>query len=293
MNFVAGQTIANLVVVKVGATGKVSLANGSSGSVQLLGDVAGYYLSGSPTQAGAFVSLAPSRVLDTRSGVGAPGPVAAGAAASVQVTGRGGVPASGVSAVVLNVTVTAPAGPGYVTVFPEGTSRPTASNVNFVAGQTIANLVVVKVGATGKVSLANGSSGSVQLLGDVAGYYLSGSPTQAGAFMSLAPSRVLDTRSGVGAPGPVAAGAAASVQVTGRGGVPASGVSAVVLNVTVTAPAGPGYVTVFPEGTARPTASNVNFVAGQTIANLVVVKVGATGKVSLANGSSGSVQPAR
>ena len=185
----------------------MSLANGSTGTVQLIGDVAGYYLSGAPTQAGAFVSLAPSRVLDTRTMSGRRVRWRRGLRRRVQVTGRGGVPASGVSAVVLNVTVTAPARSGFVTVFPEGTAQPTASNVNFVAGQTIANLVVVKVGASGKVSLANGSSGTVQLIGDVAGYYLSGAPTQAGAFVSLAPSRVLDTRTGVGAPGPVAAGA--------------------------------------------------------------------------------------
>ena len=181
-------------------------------------------------------------MLDTRSGVGAPA-AAVGAFASValQVTGRGGVPASGVSAVVLNVTVTAATSSGFVTVSGDGTTRPGVSNLNFVKAQTVPNLVIAPVGANGKVALYNGSAGTVQLIADVSGYYLAGAPTVAGAFGSLAPSRLLDTRTGVGAPkAAVAAGGTVHLQVTGRGGVPASGVSAVVLNVTVTAPASRG-----------------------------------------------------
>jgi len=89
----------------------------------------------------------------------------------LQVLGRGGVPASGVSAVVLNVTVTAPSRAGFITAYPNGTARPTASNLNFVAGQTVPNLVVVPVGVDGKVALTNGSAGTVQLVADVLGYF--------------------------------------------------------------------------------------------------------------------------
>ena len=177
LNFVAGQTVPNLVIAPVGANGKVALYNGSGGTVQLIADVSGYYLSGAPSVAGAFGSLPPTRLLDTRSGVGAPA-AAVGAFASValQVAGAGGVPASGVSAVVLNVTVTEPANAGYVTVYADGTTRPTASNLNFVPGQAVPNLVIAPVGANGKVSLYNGSGGTVHLIADVAGYYLSGAP---------------------------------------------------------------------------------------------------------------------
>ena len=89
----------------------------------------------------------------------------------VKVTGLGGVPAAGVSAVVLNVTVTSPRAKGYVTAYAGGTARPDASNVNFVAGRTVPNLVVVPVGADGTVSLDNVSAGSTQLLADVFGYF--------------------------------------------------------------------------------------------------------------------------
>src|SRR5262245_10289318 len=87
----------------------------------------------------------PVRVMDTRTGVGeaAARPVGAGQTIQGQVAGPGGVPDMGAGAVVLNVTVTQPKAGGYVTVYPDGTPRPATSNLNFLAGQTIPNLVVV------------------------------------------------------------------------------------------------------------------------------------------------------
>jgi hypothetical protein len=208
----------------------------------------------------------------------------------LQVTGSGGVPASGVGAAVLNVTVIQPSGGGYLTVYPAGSSRPTVSNLNFAAGQTIANLAAVKTGTGGAVTLYNGGSGTVHLTADIAGYYLSGPPTVAGAYGPLTPVRILDTRSGVGTPAAtVPAGGSVTLQVTGSGGVPASGVGAAVLNVTVTQAAAGGYITVYPAGSSRPTVSNLNFAAGQTIPNLTAVKTGTGGAVTLYNGSSGTV----
>src|SRR3954471_12081050 len=129
------------------------------------------------TAPGSLTSLPAARLLDTRSGLGAPAAkVAPFSTVSLQVTGRGGVPASGVSAVVLNVTATQPAKSGFVTAYASGSARPVASNLNFVAGQTVPNLVVVPVGADGKVALHNGSAGAVHLLADVAGYHLGTAP---------------------------------------------------------------------------------------------------------------------
>ena len=90
---------------------------------------------------------------------------------------------------------TAPA--GHITVYPDGTSLPTASNLNFTAGETVPNLVITPVGADGKVDLYNGSSGTVQLIADVSGYFL-GSGADAGSLQPLAPVRFLDTRNGTG-----------------------------------------------------------------------------------------------
>ena len=243
-----------------------------------------------PTAAGAFVSLSPARLLDTREGTGASKKKVAGQSSiNLQVTGRGGVPSSGVAAVVLNVTVTEPGGAGFITAYPTGQSRPLASNLNFTGGQTIPNLVTVKVGSNGRVSLYNGSTGSVHLVADVAGFYLDGTPTQPGTFTSLTPARLLDTRDGTGAAQKKVAGqGTVNLQVTGRRGVPSSGVAAVVLNVTVTEPGGAGFITAYPAGQSRPLASNLNFTAGQTIPNLVTVKLGTGGKVALYNGSIAS-----
>jgi hypothetical protein len=80
------------------------------------------------------------------------------------------VPASGVSAVVLNVTATAPTSTTWVTVWPSGQPRPDASNLNVLAGQSRPNLVVARVGAGGRVSLYN-AFGSTHLIADVVGWF--------------------------------------------------------------------------------------------------------------------------
>ena len=122
---------------------------------------------------GGFTALTPARLLDTRYGNGAPqAAVPALGTVHLQVTGRGGVPASGVSAVALNVTVTAPTGTGFVTVYGEGSALPVASNLNFVPGQTVPNMVIAPVGTGGVVDLYNGSGGTIHLIADVSGYYL-------------------------------------------------------------------------------------------------------------------------
>ena len=288
LNFAPGQTVPNLVITPVGADGQVNIYNGSGASVQVVADVSGWFSAGLPP-AGGLTPLTPARVLDTRVGQGAAGPVTGGATASLQVLGVGGVPSIGVSAVVLNVTATEPQAPGYLTVWPDGSSRPLASNLNFTAGQTVPNLVIAPVGPDGKVDIYNGSGAAVQVIADVSGWFSAGVPA-AGGLAPLTPARVLDTRVGQGAAGPVAGGGTVSLQVLGVGGVPSTGVSAVVLNVTATDPAAVGYLTAWPDGVSRPLASNLNFTAGQTVPNLVVAPVGADGKVDIYNGSGATVQ---
>ena len=294
LNFAANQTIPNLVTVKVGAGGQVTLFNGqfnATKTAHLIADVAGYYLAGEATAPGTYTPLVPARILDTRNAIGiaTTTPVPGQSEIALQVTGTGGVPATGVGAVVLNVTVTQPTWEGYITAYPTGSTRPVVSNLNFAANQTIPNLVTVKVGTGGQVTLFNGqfnATKTAHLIADVAGYYLAGTPTQPGAFVALSPSRILDTRNATGVPGttPRPGQSEVGLQVTGAGGIPVSGVGAVVLNVTVTQPTWEGYITAYPTGSARPVVSNLNFAANQTIPNLVTVKVGAGGQVTLFNG---------
>jgi len=273
--------VPNLVVVPVGTDGKIKIYNGSFGAVDLLVDVAGYYMDGTPTAAGTLGPLTPTRILDTRGG----GALGALGITAVPILGRGGVPTSGVSAVAINVTAVNPAAGGFLTVWPSSRAQPDASNLNFSPGQTVPNLVVVPVGTDGKIKIYNGSFGAVDLLVDVAGYYMDGTPTAAGTLGPLTPTRILDTRGG-GALGGVSARA---LKVTGRAGVPASGVSAVMVNLTAVNPTADGYATAWPSGTTLPTASNLNFVHSRTVANLAVVPVGADGKIMLFNGSPGPV----
>jgi hypothetical protein len=186
--------------------------------------------------------------------------------------------------VVLNVTVTGPTTPSFVTVWPEGASRPLASNLNFVPGQTVPNRVIVKVGTGGKVDLYN-LTGSVDLVADVGGYFTDSTPGGTGTrFVGLTPTRILDTRDGTGGypVGAIGAGSSYAVSIWGAGGVP-SGATAVVANLTVANPTAFSYLTAWPPDAPRPTASDLNFMPGQTVPNLVVVKIGAGGKINFYN----------
>jgi hypothetical protein len=278
LNFTAGQTVPNLVTVQLGE-GKVSLYNGG-GSVHVIADVAGWYGIDYADGGTRYTPVTPARILDTRTGNGAsPGKLGPSGTLGLTVTGRGGVPATGVSAVVLNLTVTEPTFLSYLTAWPAGQSRPLASNLNFRAGQTVPNLVIVKVGAGGMVNLFN-DAGATHVIADVAGWFGAGPREPTGSFGGGLPVRILDTRTGLGPLGP---GGTMAVKVTDRAGIPPSGVIAVVLNVTVTGPTSGGYLTIWPHGEARPLASNLNFEVGQTVPNLVVVKVGAGGTVDVFN----------
>ena len=276
-----GGIVANEVIAKLSPTGTVCLY--SSTPTDLAADVTGYV----PTSSGVE-SLAPVRLLDTRpSGETVDdqfekgGKVTAGGMIELKVVNRGGVPATGVGAVVLNVTMIRPDGNGFVTIYPCGT-RPVASSMNAPnGGGIVANEVIAKLSPTGTVCLY--SSTPTDLAADVTGYV----PTSSGVE-SLAPVRLLDTRpSGETVDdqfekgGKVTAGGMIELKVVNRGGVPATGVGAVVLNVTMIRPDGNGFVTIYPCGT-RPVASSMNAPnGGGIVANEVIAKLSPTGTVCL------------
>jgi len=145
-----------------------------------------------------MLAQTPARVLDTRNGTGGYStPVGPGGTISLQVTGAAGVPASGVTAVVLNVTTVDPTAGGYVSVYPDGQPRPVASNLDFAAGQTIANLVQVAVRADGKADFYN-LAGSVNLVADLYGYYTTGSSLGVRRFSYDAYGRAATATDGAG-----------------------------------------------------------------------------------------------
>ncbi|MEZ5142206.1 MAG: hypothetical protein R2726_06755 [Acidimicrobiales bacterium] len=232
---------------------------------------------------------APTRILDSRPLPEQVGPYntpwGPGTTRAVTVAGVAGVPADA-TAVTLNVTVTGTTAASFLTLWPAGAPRPTASNLNWSAGQTIPNAVTVKVGADRKINVFN-PSGTANVLIDVVGYY-DASGTGAG-FTAEAPARVLDSRPGSEQVGPYATpwGTGTDRDVTvagGSTGIPADA-DAVVANVTVTGTTAESFLTVYPDGATRPTASNLNWRAGVTIPNAVTVKVGANGKIRVFNNS--------
>jgi hypothetical protein len=195
------------------------------------------------------------------------------------VDGRGNVPPDA-TAVALNVTVNEAQGPGFITAYPCGSARPNASNVNFVTGSTIPNAVVVRLGVSGNVCFY--ASATTQLIVDVNAFF-----RDSASSASVPPARLLDSRPGAQTIdhqfegiGQRPADSVTELSVAGRNGIPGDA-TAVILNVTVTDPQGTAFVTVFPCGSPRPNASNINYFTGLTIANLVIAKVGDDGKVCL------------
>ncbi len=212
------------------------------------------------TQPNPYHPLTPYRIVDTRTGSGEPysgqtlGP---GSTLATQVTGvpgpQGQTVPTGATAVVLNVTAVAPSSGTYVTVWPSGQPLPLASNLNVAAGGVVPNLVEVALGEGGRVSLYN-ALGNTDVVVDVEGYVGPAGDTS-GLFNPLAPARITDTRPDSGEPNAgktMGPGSTLSVQVTGEGNVPSTGVSAVVLNVTAVYPSSGSFLTVWSRRCATP-----------------------------------------
>ena len=283
VNFAANETIPNLVTVKVGAGGRVLFAN-AVGTVDVVADLVGYFDDGS-SGGDLFRSVAPARILDSRTTNGGwNARLAAGEAQArpLTVRGQGGVSGTA-TAVVMNVTATGGSAPSFLQVWPSDAPRPNSSNLNFAAGQTIPNLVTVKLGADGKVEVLN-AVGTVDVVADVVGYF---DPSPGGLrFHALpAPRRALDSRSGLGVPAKWSDGMSRAFDVAGPNGF--RGAGAMIMNTTVTNATQGSFVSVYPQG-GRSTSSNINFGPGQTIANLVMTKLPPNGYVELYN-SLGSV----
>ena len=273
LNFVAGQTVPNLVTVQLNTSGKLSVFN-KFGNVHVIFDVVGYYANSDGAPGSRFHPAdAESVVRHACSGT----PIGAGESMPFDVLGKGGVPVAdrGVTVVVMNVTVTEPTWDGYLTVYPgDVADRPTASNLNFVAGQTVPNLVTVKVPASGVIKFYN-HQGSSQVVADVVGYYDGDRSTEAGRFFPIDPTRLVDTR---GSRIPVG-----SADTLALSAPPPVDVSGLVLNVTVTDPTTDGFETVYPFPGPVPVASNLNFVVGQTVPNLVITGIGSGGQFGVFN----------
>ncbi|MEU4742115.1 hypothetical protein AB0G02_16865 [Actinosynnema sp. NPDC023658] len=265
------------VTVTPTATGKGTqtaqltlLEDSLGGNVRRLLTLEGYDARGDK---GTYYPLAPYRVLDTRSGQGAPAvAVGSGQTLRLQLTGQGGVPVEA-STVVLNVTATEPGGTGHISIYPTGVARPTVSSLNYTPGWTGANSVTVKVGADGAVNLYNNGA-PVHLIADVNGYYSKGRTCcqgyLGGHYQPLAsPVRLTDTREwGIGrVPAGYYINAAASWDSTTN-----YKIRAFAVNITATETRSPGFLTAWNgSGQSLPNTSTLNYATNTTATNFAVV----------------------
>jgi hypothetical protein len=275
--FSAGQTISGLTQVRLGAGGTIRL-HLSSGSARVLLDVAGYF---TPSGTGdRFQPVPNARIYGTGSpqGTGAQ-QLVAGSDVDIPVDGRGGLPTIGVQAVVANITVASPTTSGYIRVTPGGFDSRTGVQ-EFVAGTTVSNLATVRIGRGGTIRL-HLSQGAAAVYVDVVGYYSNPVVTTGDRFHPQTATRAYSNLA-------LVAGSDQDLRMTGRGGLPSSGVNSVSMSVQVVAPTSAGYIRVTPGGTNSRTGVQV-FRPGQTISNLVTVKLDAQGQARL-HLSAGSAQ---
>lgn len=310
----------NLAIVQLSTSGAITIFN-ALGSLDVVVDVEGYFAAppDSGPIPGEFHSIPPLRMCDTRGGEGtacagtASNPVGGGTWRDVVLTGlppgvasgTASIPTDGTAAsAVLNLTATGGTQATYLSVAPPNgsdhcPSKPLASNVNPGAGATLPNRVISGLGPRGDVCVFN-DAGRVNIIVDVDGWFGTGAETSAGAlFNSVSPTRVCDTRTGSPtecAGKSLAGNTALTIPIAGVHEVPAMSATpplALVANLTAISGKALTYFTLYPSDiTPRPRASDLNPVAGETIANLSVVGIAQTtpteGDVSLYN-AAGSI----
>ena len=287
LNTQPGQTVPNLVLARVGAGGKIRLYNFNY-PTHMVADVAGWFDTNaltSTSRGSSFFGVPPQRVLDTRNGIGEASAVSGGKFAPLDsrtftIAGIAGVP-NNVESVVLNITAVSPTGTGFVTAYPDNTTRPDASNLNLNPGKDRSNLAVVKVGSNGKIRLFVAEAGT-HLIVDVFGYFKAAVGAE-GRTTTINPTRIFDTRNGIGTTKALMnAGQTRPVQVAGAFGIP-SNATAVYLNVTSVNASAWGWLAIWPTGLPMPTSSNVNFSGGSIVPNMAIVQLGTGGTLQIYN----------
>ena len=279
LNFAAGQTQTDMVDVQLGSG--VELYNGAGGSLNVTVDTVGYYSSGGSE----YNPLSQARILNSTS-------VASKTTKEINVGGNGGVPSSGASSVVLEVTESGSAAAGSAVVYPNGGTRPADADLSFAKGQTVTDQAIGKLG-TGLL-VYNNSSGAVNFTVDVIGYYSS----SGSKFHSLNPTRILDTRSDIGGNGDqgIPSQAAAVTKAWNANGVPRDA-TAVVVDVTALSPQDAGTLTAYADCDGSPFGQSLAFAAGsgQKATDQVVIPLydspqQPSGDIDIYNDSGGTVQ---
>ena len=216
--------------------------------------------------------------------------------AGVQLAaGEKGIP-GGATAAVLNVSVVNPAASGFLTIFPQDAAQPTTANVNYTAGQTTGNRVIVPLSSNGtppgQISIYSKAAADVVV--DVSGYYSAPGGSGAQFTAEPAPVRICDTRAGnpSGLTGTadqcdnrtIGQAGSDTIQVSGLSGLAGvpNNATAVVVNLTAVSPTTGTFLTVFPN-LPRPLVSDLNPAAGDVKGNLTVATLSSSGKISIYN----------
>ncbi|MEJ3749676.1 hypothetical protein WEI85_41255 [Actinomycetes bacterium KLBMP 9797] len=230
------------------------------------------------------------QLLDTRDGTGGiSAPVGGGATVKFTALGRGGVPASGVSAVLVDVTVVLPTMGTFLTLWPAGSTQPALSTANAMPGQILSNTAVVGIGSNGEISLYN-NAGDTHVTVDVQGYFTETSGGAGGGFVAMDHTRLVDTRGSLGGnPGEIPAwgnktftlaSSAPNSPVPGRA-------TSVFLDIIVTDAENGGWLAAYPAGGAVG-RSIMDFIPGTT-AHGAAVKLATNGQVTFANNSGSPI----
>jgi hypothetical protein len=263
INFVAGQTVANSLTVALNATTGYLWAtyiSTAGNTTDLVFDVTGYY--------GCFTDLTframatPARVLDTRANNGYAGKLTANMPITFPVAGVDGV-WHNAEAVTGNLTVTNASSGWAVYLGATPQANPSSSTINFAGGSTVANGVTVGLSGGGNLSATFISTPgqTADLVFDVTGFYTDSDHGM--YYVPIAPVRILDSR----ITGPLLyANFPQAIQVTGMDGIP-TWAGAVTGNLTVTDQTSGWAMYAGPTPQVNPQTSNINFVAGQVVAN--------------------------
>ena len=284
----------NFTIVPVSSNGIISiyLPPGGSVIVDLLG---AFQEVGGAIPQGRLVSITPERQLDTRTTNLVPAGWVAhkpnNEAVQLRLPASSAVPATGVAALVLNVTSTQAGGVGYLRAQPTGTLPP-SSTVNYTTNTDSANTVIVPLGADGTVSIY--TSGASHIIADVTGYITSAAAPTAteGLFVPVALTRAFDSRSNLG---PLALGTSRPVPLSGLAGAlsPAqfgtalpAGVSA---NLTAVDEGNFGFLTAYPSGGTLPPTSSLNYQPNAAVANGVLLKLSPSGTLEVFSSAQSNV----
>ncbi|MFC6938274.1 hypothetical protein ACFQHO_53655 [Actinomadura yumaensis] len=249
-----------------------------------------------PASLSQFVPLTPKVLLDTRNGTGTTGTAKVPAKGSItfQVAGQGGVPASGVSAVALNLTEIGTTKFGWFTVFPS--DQPvTTSTLTYHPGENATGEDFTPLTSTGKVTIVNNSDSEVHAVVGVRGYFQNAADTHDDSEFYPVPAQYLyDTRPSLtaGSPArttPLDANSSMTIDVAGRNGIPTTEANAVAVNVVATGQTERGWLAVYPSDQPNPKVATVDYVKGESDSSFTVTQLTSSGKLTVTNTGNSAV----